>query len=685
METEYRLGSIVFDATLGAGTGSLAVSTVPEPGTNLLLLMGLGALLWVGRAGLRRRSADTVTVQGLSNQLGGQDMTRRFGWCAAALLAILAATIVATPAGATTQGITLTNGDFELPGPVNTKTIAFDENGDPLNNIPGWTFPGPGVEDWGHDNHAEGDALGDSGTEGGGNPGNEMILSTFDGIAYQTSIFNAVSIPSTQVYRLSFDAHNIYTILADGAPEYEDPQCQLTARLYYLETDGTTRTTIGSPLVVGLDGFENYTIDIVGESGLLTPALGRPIGAEFDCTSDVLNPTYVEHSWAGVDNVVLQIMGVLTGDLDGDGDVDLTDYAIVRDNQQQVTVFNAEGEMTGDGIVDLNDFRTFKTTYEAAHGSGSLAAALAAVPEPSTFLLILMSAGAVIWIRQRRLTSSARLAVLVAVSLSAVAVPASADVLYYDPFLIGTNPAVGEYAVDSSIAGQNPTLPATGYGTTPDLLSGEWIMPAGFTSDQAYVYGTPGLNYIGAPAEGGSAGTYQDPETFALDNRVGRFLSSPWDDTTVGTYYISWLQNFGTIASASDGMGFKTFEIWNADAAANQDIGDDYLVGDFGYNGYWSPLGSIQTNPTTARLAFINEIIDNAPESYMEDGATHPDRAEVRVQRSGGLRFGLRVLGSNYGDRARTAWVGDYGTGLHGRRRRLRSVRGLWPDQQHGR
>src|SRR5262249_704198 len=91
-------------------------------------------------------------------------------------LFVFAATMNVESAFATTQGIPLTNGDFELPGPVGTKTIAFDSAGVPLNNIPGWTFPGPGVEDFGHTDHVNGDALGDSGTEGGGNPGNEMLL-----------------------------------------------------------------------------------------------------------------------------------------------------------------------------------------------------------------------------------------------------------------------------------------------------------------------------------------------------------------------------------------------------------------------------------------------------------------------------------------------------------------------------
>ncbi len=631
-ETEFRVGSVLFDDTLGSGSGSLAVSAVPEPGTGLLLLTGLGALLWIGRRSIRRRSVDTLAVQGLAEQIGGDNMARQFGWYAAALLAICATATMVTPARATTQGISLTNYDFELPGPVDTKTIAFDETGAPLDNIPGWTFPGPGVEDYGHEDHAGGDALGDSGTEGGGNPGNEMILSTFDGVAYQTTSFSVENVPSTQAYRLTFDAHNIYTVLNDGHPDYDDPQTQLTARLYFLQSNGTTRTTIGSPLVIdNVDQVENYSLDILGGSGDLTPALGRPLGVEFDVTSDVYNPTWVQHSWIGIDNVILQIAGVLAGDLDGDGDVDLTDYDTIRIHQQQSLLYNFEGEMTGDSLVDLNDFRAFKTAYEAANGgSGSLAAALAAVPEPSTLVLAMLLVGAVAWVKRGRLALPARLAVLAMLGLAVAAAPASADLLFYDPFLVGTSPASGEYTV-GALAGQNPTAP---YGTQPDFFTGAWTLN-GTAAPNGQVKDAPGLSFIGAPAEGGSAGAVEDPETFVGDMRVGRYIKEEdrFTDTSVGTYYISWLQNFGAIGTnAADPMGFRTVEMWSDTGTVGV---DNTAVAFVGYNAYYSsfsePLGSQQKNAATARMTFAlgtpgsltHQIIDNSPDNFTVDTGTH--------------------------------------------------------------
>jgi hypothetical protein len=313
----------------------------------------------------------------------------------AGCLAVGVILLTALPAQATTQGIPLTNWDFEaMPGPIPWKVIAFDTVGAPLNNIPGWTLPGPGVEDYGHTHHPGPDAKGDSGVQGGGNPcgSYELILAMLDGVAYQTSAFNVVDVPTTQQYRLSFDAHNIFTC-DDFAHAWDEntegTQAQLTARMFYL--DGSTRTTIGAPVVIDNvpSDLSFYTLDIGGGSSALTPAIGHLIGVEFDVTSSDLNPS-VAHSWVGIDNVLLQINGTLDGDLDGDGDVDSADYAAVRDHQQQTCLHNVDGELTNDGLVDLNDFRAFKTYYETPTGAGSGALGFgAAVPEPSTAVLAL--------------------------------------------------------------------------------------------------------------------------------------------------------------------------------------------------------------------------------------------------------------------------------------------------------
>lgn len=60
------------------------------------------------------------------------------------------------------------------------------------------------------------------------------------------------------------------------------------------------------------------------------------------------------------------------------------------------------GDLNGDGKNDFNDFVLFKADFEAAHGIGSFDSMLAGVPEPSTLVLLSISAffGAV-WLRKR--------------------------------------------------------------------------------------------------------------------------------------------------------------------------------------------------------------------------------------------------------------------------------------------
>ena len=195
-------------------------------------------------------------------------------------------------------------------------------------------------------------------------------------------------------------------------------------------------------------------------------------------------------------------------------------------------------------------------------------------------------------------------------SLASAATPASAELLLYDPFLIGSSPSAGQYAADAPLGGQNPTLPTTGaYGTMPDFLSGPWVAAGASTHGQSK--SPPGLNYIGAPAQGGSIGTVLDTVANNLDTRVGRYFKpgQEWTDATVGTYYISWLENFGTIPNVGDDMGFRSFEMWRTTAA----IGDPNLLGDFGYNAYYNPTNQAQRQAATAHMQFQFQPIDGSP------------------------------------------------------------------------
>jgi len=622
--TAFREGSVVFDATLGAGGGGLAGAAVPEPTTAWLLLAGIGSILAIRRGKQQRQTPHSRLCGPIFGQAGETIMSRQFGFCLLAAFGVCAALIAALPAAAMTQGIALSNFDFELPGPPEEKVLAFNDAGEPIAGIiPGWTFVGPGVETFGHDT-----IMGDSGTEGSGNPGNELLLSTFDGVVYQTATgFNVTSIPATQTYKFGFDAKEIFTQNAEGTRLKESGQ--LTVRYYY----GAGRTTLATQVVHPTGIYSHYELLIPSGSALLTPAMGQPIGVEFDTTSLEFDAE-VAHGWIGVDNVVMEITGALPGDLNGDGAVNTADYAIVRNNQRLASPFEFQGELTGDNMVNLNDFRAFKNVVSTL-GAGSGSLTIGEVPEPSSLTLVLIVVGGASGVFRRKRYARVHcnrvclLAMFGLVACFAAASRSDATLLAYDPFYkTGDNGGVGEYTASSPgdpnamppvapvfvpISGQNPN--------TGSFFGGPWAAPAsGDAPNGAVVQG--GLSYLGTPAAGGAAGI-MTPRPFTGDTnaRYSRPLATPWDSSTEGTYYISYAVNFGAMAPDNllGSMGYRGVEFTNL-----------YV----GYNEYYYPAGPDQANqkkPDTARMTFqvgptnnnIYQIISNSPSSFNEDGATH--------------------------------------------------------------
>jgi PEP-CTERM motif len=83
------------------------------------------------------------------------------------------------------------------------------------------------------------------------------------------------------------------------------------------------------------------------------------------------------------------------GDLNVSGSITSADWVILRTNQfadlSSLSLAEAyrRGDLTSDKLNNHADFAAFKTAYEAANGSGSFAAMLSSVPEPSSVLLVL--------------------------------------------------------------------------------------------------------------------------------------------------------------------------------------------------------------------------------------------------------------------------------------------------------
>jgi hypothetical protein len=102
------------------------------------------------------------------------------------------------------------------------------------------------------------------------------------------------------------------------------------------------------------------------------------------------------------------------GDFDGDADLDLADFEVLRSNMfnpglGSLTLVDAYllGDLSQDRKVNATDFLAFRSAYDAANGVGSFAAMLqtASVPEPTSGLLALMGLGLFSFRRGRRSTA----------------------------------------------------------------------------------------------------------------------------------------------------------------------------------------------------------------------------------------------------------------------------------------
>ena len=100
------------------------------------------------------------------------------------------------------------------------------------------------------------------------------------------------------------------------------------------------------------------------------------------------------------DLAIWQDQFVLSGDYNGDGRVDAADYTVWRDHLgQSFTLSNESPHSATPGIVDQEDYDFWKLNYGASFDSSSGSSASAAVPEPTS--LILMISAWCGWCRRR--------------------------------------------------------------------------------------------------------------------------------------------------------------------------------------------------------------------------------------------------------------------------------------------
>lgn len=159
------------------------------------------------------------------------------------------------------------------------------------------------------------------------------------------------------------------------------------------------------------------------------PARTAPAGygVQLSNLDDLTNIGVVRHSNDGVDHYVDGVfyaeggtppasyrdLGValvdanageaVSGDVDGNGIVDIEDLNTILANFRQGAAIRATGDLTGDGMVDLFDFREWKAHFPGALSeSFDLSALSAQVPEPATLLSAVLMAGIALAYRRSR-------------------------------------------------------------------------------------------------------------------------------------------------------------------------------------------------------------------------------------------------------------------------------------------
>lgn len=90
---------------------------------------------------------------------------------------------------------------------------------------------------------------------------------------------------------------------------------------------------------------------------------------------------------------LVNLTAPLTGDYNQDGRVDAADYTIWRHSLGSTTDLRADGNLNG--VVDAADYDLWRANYGATLGSGAGAIASAAVPEPTTVVLLIMAVSGV--------------------------------------------------------------------------------------------------------------------------------------------------------------------------------------------------------------------------------------------------------------------------------------------------
>jgi hypothetical protein len=130
------------------------------------------------------------------------------------------------------------------------------------------------------------------------------------------------------------------------------------------------------------------TFMFTGGSGQFAGATGEGIlDVTITLSSFPTTTGTVEHDWSG--SITLPAVP-LPGDYNGDGNVDAADYVVWRKTLGQ-TGAGLAADGNGDNQVGSDDYDLWRANFGAPIGSGSVSSEQVAVPEPTTFTLVLFA------------------------------------------------------------------------------------------------------------------------------------------------------------------------------------------------------------------------------------------------------------------------------------------------------
>lgn len=154
-------------------------------------------------------------------------------------------------------------------------------------------------------------------------------------------------------------------------------------------------TLAGSLEVSLLEGFEpapTDTFTLLTASSIAGSFGDAPAGSRI-LTQQGLGSFQVDYGagspFAADDVVLSDFVAIVAGDFNGDGTVDVADYAVWRDNLGASDESALNGNGNGDGVIDTGDYQLWQTYFGlTAPASLRAGASTTPVPEPSTAIML---------------------------------------------------------------------------------------------------------------------------------------------------------------------------------------------------------------------------------------------------------------------------------------------------------